>query len=107
MSHDSVANGPGSRTSLGQSQPSTRFPAPGALDPLRGEALHKSVGMMADFVLTHLPGQSFTLLKELEALTSLEQLAAALGGYEQVVSQVSAASGGHLAQLKQNLREHL
>lgn len=107
MSHDSVANWPGSPTPLGQSQLSTRFPAPTASDALRGQALHKSVDMMANFVLTHLPGQSFTLLKELEALTSLEQLAATLGGYEQVVSQVGAASRGHLAQLKQILREHL
>lgn len=107
MSHDSVANGPGSRTPPGQSQLSTRFPAPGASDALRVEALHKSVDMMSDFELTHLPEQSFTLLKELEALTSLEQLAATLGGYEQVVSQAGAASGGHLAQLKQILREHL
>ena len=107
MGHDPLANGSGTSSPFGQSQLRTRFPPSAASDALRSQALRKAEDMMSDFVLTHLPEQSFGLLKELEALTSLEQLAATLGGYEQVVSQVGAASRDHLAQLKQILREHL
>ena len=107
MSHDSATHPPATRSPFGQSQLSTRFPGGGASDALRSQALRKAEDIMSDFVLTHLPEQSFGLLKELEALTSLEQLAATLGGYEQVVSQVGGASREHLAQLEQILREHL
>ena len=72
-----------------------------------GAAPGRAEDSMANFVLTHLPEQSFAILKELEALTSLEQLAATLGGCEQVVSQLGPASQDHLKQIKQILREHL
>jgi hypothetical protein len=98
---------PGSRSTFEPSQMSTRFLSSAVSDVKRSQALRQAENMMANFVLTHLPEQSFALLKELEALTSLEQLAATLGGYEQVVSQVGPASQDHVKQIKQILREHL
>ena len=62
---------------------------------------------MAEFVLTKIPEHSFQILKEIEEITSLEVLAATLGGYEQMVSSAGHGSAAHLLNIKSTLREHL
>lgn len=62
---------------------------------------------MSNFVLTHLPGQSFQILKEIEEISSLELLAVTLGGYEQMVASVGEASVQHLKNIKHALRNNL
>jgi hypothetical protein len=107
MNSRATETSPGSRSTFAPSQMSTRFASNAVSEVKRSQALRQAEDSMANFVLTHLPEQSFAILQELEALTSLEQLAATLGGYEQVVSQVGPASQDHLTQIKQILREHL
>ncbi len=107
MSYRPSETSAGARSAFGHSQLSTRMPPSAESGARRIQALRQAEDLMAHFVLTHLPEQSFALLKELEALTSLEQLAATLGGYEQVVSQVGAQSQAHLSQIKQILRDNL
>ena len=77
------------------------------MDPQKQAALNGVLDDMANFVLTHLPDQSFQILKEIEEITSLEVLAATLGGYEQMVSSVGQLSAGHLSHIKSVLRQHL
>ena len=62
---------------------------------------------MANFVLTHLPDQSFQILKEIEEIASLEVLAATLGGYEQMVANLGEISANHVRHIKSVLRQHL
>ena len=76
-------------------------------DPTKQAALKGVLDDMANFVLTHLPDQSFQILKEIEEITSLEVLAATLGGYEQMVSGVGQLSAGHLSHIKSVLRQYL
>lgn len=78
-----------------------------ATDEKRAGALKAVVDDMAGFVLTHMPDQSFSLLKEIEEITSIELLAVTLGGYEQMVSHLGQAGDAHLKQIKQVLRENL
>ena len=89
------------------SRHSTMMVAPNAANPVRKQALTRAVDLMANFVLTHIPGESFSILKELEALESLEQLGATLGGYEQVIASVGPSTQEHLSQIRQVLREYL
>jgi hypothetical protein len=70
-------------------------------------ALQDILDAMANFVLTHMPEQSFQILKEIEEITSLELLAVTLGGYEQMVASVGEPSVLHLRSIKQTLRENL
>ena len=74
---------------------------------LQGPALQAVVDSMGLFVLTHLPDQSFQILKEIEEITSLELLAVTLGGYEQMVAVVGEPSVQHLKAIKQVLRDNL
>ena len=69
--------------------------------------LQEVLDSMANFVLTHLPEQSFQILKEIEEITSLELLAVTLGGYEQMVASVGESSVLHLNSIKQTLRNNL
>lgn len=73
----------------------------------QAKALQSATDLMANFVLTHMPGQSFQILKELEGLTSLETLAVMLSGYELMISRVGEASTEHVRAIKQILRENL
>ena len=107
MEHSAAATWAGTRSAYENSQLSTRFTTSAASLAQRSEALRQAETIMADFVLTHLPDQSFSILKELEALTSLEQLAATLGGYEQVVSQDGSTSRDYLLRVKQIIRDNL
>lgn len=76
-------------------------------DSPKGQALAGALTEMANFVLTHLPDQSFQILKEIEEITSLEVLAATLGGYEQMVSVKGQLGVDHLRSIKSVLRQHL
>ena len=74
---------------------------------MQSPALQAIVDSMGLFVLTHLPDQSFQILKEIEEITSLELLAVTLGGYEQLVAVVGEPSVQHLKSIKQALRDNL
>jgi hypothetical protein len=75
--------------------------------PARSQALRRAVDLMSNFVLTYAPEQSFMVLKELEELTDLEQLAVTLGGYEMLMGHLGPVAQEHLLLVKQILREHL
>ena len=77
------------------------------LDEQKASALKAVVDEMANFVLTHLPDQSFSLLKEIEEITSMELLAVTLGGYEQMVSHLGQTSDVHLKYIKSVIRGNL
>lgn len=70
-------------------------------------ALQSATDLMANFVLTHMPGQSFQILKELEELPSLEMLAVMISGYELMVAGAGEAATEHVRAVKQILRENL
>ena len=82
-------------------------PAELGLDSPAGHALAGALTDMANFVLTHMPDQSFQILKEIEEITSLEVLAATLGGYEQMVLGTGQLGADHIRSIKSILREHL
>ncbi len=75
----------------------------------RGEsaALTKAVDLISDYVHAHLPGSENDVLSELKNLTSLEDLAVMLGGYEQLVSDSGPASVGHVREIKTILKQNL
>lgn len=74
---------------------------------IQSPALQVVVDSMSHFVLTHLPDQSFQILKEIEEITSLELLAVTLGGYEQMIAVIGEPSVQHLKAIKQVLRDNL
>jgi hypothetical protein len=74
---------------------------------VRSQALAHAVDLMSNFVLTYAPEQSFMVLKELEELTDLEQLAVTLGGYEMLIAHLGAVAQEHLLLVKQILRDNL
>ena len=76
-------------------------------DEERAATLKAVVDNMAGFVLTHMPEQSFSLLKEIEDITSMELLAVTLGGYEQMVSHLGASSAEHIKYIKRVLQANL
>jgi hypothetical protein len=76
----------------------------GATDP---QALTRAVDMMSDFVLINAPTQAMMVLKELEQLQNLEQLAVTLGGYEQVISHLGGPAQAHLLLVKKILRDNM
>lgn len=69
--------------------------------------LKATLDEMANFVLLQMPEQSFQVLKEIEEITSLQVLAATLGGYEQMLSSTGPDGAEHLLRIKSILREHL
>ncbi len=88
----------------GQSVMATNNMLAGPPDP---QALTRAVDLMSDFVLTNEPTQAMMVLKELEQLQTLEQLAVTLGGYEQVISHLGAPAQAHLLLVKQILQENM
>ncbi len=78
-----------------------------ALGQARAQVLATAVERMSDFVLINAPEHAFVVLKEVESLTTLEQLAVMLGGYEQLISHLGTPAFEHLAYLNKLLREHL
>jgi hypothetical protein len=114
------------RTSYGDSQPHSRpmarepstqasyssahnisHPNSPADNAARAQALASAVDAMSIFVLTHAPEHSFLVLKELESLTNLEQLAVTLGGYEQLITHLGPLAQEHLLLIKQILRDNM
>jgi hypothetical protein len=75
--------------------------------PTDPQALTRAVDLMSDFILINAPAQAMMVLKELEQLQNLEQLAVTLGGYEQVISHVGAPAQAHLLLIKSILRENM
>jgi hypothetical protein len=73
----------------------------------RSQALGRAVDLMSNFVLTYAPEQSFAVLKELEELTELDQLAVTLGGYEMLMAHLGPVAQEHLLLVRQILRENL
>ena len=102
-SQPSMPNKP-SVPGYGHSAMATRDMLTGATDP---EALTRAVDMMSDFVLINAPSQAMMVLKELEQLRTLEQLAVTLGGYEQVISHLGEPARAHILLVKQILRENM
>lgn len=76
-------------------------------NPTDPQALARAVDLMSDFVLINAPTQAMMVLKELEQLQTLEQLAVTLGGYEQLISHVGAPAQAHLLLVKQILRDNM
>lgn len=76
-------------------------------DHRESENLAAIINEMSVFVLTYLPEQSFQILKEIEEISSLEMLAATLGGYEQIISHLGTKSVQHLQQINTTLRARL
>jgi hypothetical protein len=83
------------------------YPNSPADNAARSQALAGAVDAMSIFVLTHAPEHSFMVLKELESLTNLEQLAVTLGGYEQLISHLGPLAQEHLLPIKQILRDNM
>ena len=73
----------------------------------RAQALMQAKESMASFVLAHSPENAFSVLSEVDDINSLEQLAATLGGYAQLISNAGPASQSHIQFLKQILQENL
>jgi hypothetical protein len=73
----------------------------------RSQALARAIDSMSNFVLTNAPEHSFLILKELEQITQLEQLAVTLGGYEQLISHLGAPAQEHLGLIKGLLRDYM
>lgn len=78
-----------------------------AINEEKEATLRAVLDSMAGFVLTHMPDQSFLLLKEIEDITSMELLAVTLGGYEQMVSHLGAPSIEHVRYIKRVLQDNL
>jgi hypothetical protein len=95
----------GQSTQVGFSPSNTSIAMQGNL--ARSQALGRAVDLMSNFVLTYAPEQSFLVLKELEELTDLEQLAVTLGGYEMLMAHLGTVAQEHLLLIKQILRENL
>jgi hypothetical protein len=75
-----------------------------AADPAMADwVLRLAIENMCGFVLTHLPDGAFTVLPEIEALTTLGQLAALMDGYAQFVAAAGEPGVAHLAEIKQLL----
>jgi hypothetical protein len=78
--------------------------ASAAADPAMADwVLRLAIDSMSNFVLAHLPDGAFTVLPEIEALTTLDQLAASIGGYAQYVAAAGEPSQVHLAEMRQLL----
>ncbi|MGL6349633.1 MAG: hypothetical protein ACRC2U_07285 [Aeromonas sp.] len=71
----------------------------------RQQALQAILQGMSNFVLTHVPQHALVILSELEDISSMEQLAVMLGGYELMVREAGAVTQEHMAQLRKALKE--
>ena len=78
-----------------------------ASDEQRAMALRQATESMSNFVLQRIPENAFSALHEIDQITSLEQLAAILGGYAQLISGAGALGQEHLRALKQLLQDNL
>ena len=79
-------------------------PPGGDSDPAMADwVLRLAIDSMSNFILTQLPDGAFTVLPEIEALTTLDQLDALLEGYAQFVAAAGEPSRAHLAEISQLL----
>ena len=72
----------------------------------RRTAHARCVDEMSSFVLAHVPAQAFSILKELEEVDDLDQLAIVLGGYEQMIEPAGPVAKEHMVHIKQIMREN-
>jgi hypothetical protein len=77
------------------------------LDSVRAQALVRAVDAMSKFVRAYTPEYSMMVLRELEQMTQLEQVAVTLGGYEQLIKHVGEPAQVHLSSIKDLLREYM
>lgn len=73
----------------------------------RSQALARAIDSMSNFVLTNAPEHSFVILKELDQISQLEQLAVTLGGYEQLICHLGVPAQEHLGLIKGLLRDYM
>ena len=62
---------------------------------------------METFLLTHAPQVALQVLGDIERLTSLGQLEASLGSYQQMISATGILGMTHLRQVRARLNEHV
>ncbi len=62
---------------------------------------------MSSFVLAYVPAQAFSVLSELEQISTMEQMAVLLGGYELMVRDVGEPARIHLMHVRQMLGKWL
>jgi hypothetical protein len=101
-----MTRGPSTQASYSSTH-NISYPNSPADNAARAQALASAVDTMSIFVLTHAPEHSFLVLKELESLTNLEQLAVTLGGYTQLISHLGPIAQEHLLLIKQILRDNM
>jgi hypothetical protein len=66
----------------------------------RQQDLQLLVQDMSSFVLAYVPEQAFSVLSELEQISTVEQMAVLLGGYELMVRHVGEPAQIHLAHVR-------
>lgn len=71
----------------------------------RMQAVQGLVQMMSDFVLLYVPQHSFVILKEIEGISSMEQIAVLLGGYELMVKEAGPITPEHVSQVRRSLQQ--
>ena len=76
-------------------------------DTQRTWALSQAKDAMASYVLLHCPKKAFSVLREIDEITSLEQLAATLAGYRELVSGAGDAHRAHIQVLNKLLQDNL
>lgn len=70
-------------------------------------AVKQATGEMAEFVLSYAPEHAVIVLKELEEISSSEQLAIAMSGYAQLIAHCGDPGSKHLVKIKQLVRNSL
>jgi hypothetical protein len=73
----------------------------------RQQDLQLLVQDMSSFVLAYVPEQAFSVLSELESISSMEQMAVLLGGYELMVRHTGEPARIHLLHVRQTLGKWL
>jgi hypothetical protein len=73
----------------------------------RQQDLQLLVQDMSSFVLAYVPEQAFTVLSELEGISTVEQMAVLLGGYELMVRHAGEPARIHLLHVRQTLGKWL
>ncbi len=77
-----------------------------SLESLVAQRVQAITDTMATFVLTYLPAQAFSMLKELESLRTHAQLQACLPSYAQLVQTAGTAGQQHLTALDQTIQRN-
>lgn len=64
------------------------------------QLLNDAKDLMSDFVLAHIPQHAFSVLKEIEQITSLAILASSIDAYELLVQPTSLTEKRHIQKLR-------